>query len=271
MPVTVAVLTSQPSLLPCQLARLSAQVPLHLDTAHVSTVGIGSAVEDELLLRRYARAEAPRSLAEGAFGEPASALLYRAELLPASASAEDIGQPLRLGGWLFALSGHLQAWPAVQAWVEKELPPHLLTQLGARTLAACAFGLFHKGLRAFAALPAADSARVLLDAARALAERARAEGATHAARLALVASDGRSLVAARLGDVPLYFRLLEGSPECVRCQLQLTTRGREAAVRTHQQARAVVVAAPHVPGAHWLELRHGQALAVDPTLQPAVL
>ena len=94
MAVTVAVLTSHPSLLPCQLARLSSHV--HLAGDRFSTVGIGAASE-ELLLRRFAATDAPRSLADGAFGEPAGALLYRAELLHPSASAEDSGQPLRLG------------------------------------------------------------------------------------------------------------------------------------------------------------------------------
>jgi len=275
MAVTIAVLTSHPSLLPCQLARLSPQVHLHPELARISTVGIGFSSEEGLLLRRYAAAEAPRSLSEGAFGDPASALVYRAELLAASASAEDIGQPFRLGRWLFAESGQLEAWPAVQAWVEAELPPHLLTQVGARTLGAAAFGLFLKGMRALeradAGVHAPEAAGVLLQVGRALAQRAAAEGAAHAARLILVATDARCLLAARVGAEPLYFRLLEGSGECLRCQLAPSTRGREASVRTHQQARAVVLATTPVPGAHWLELPQGHALAVGSTLQPDVV
>jgi hypothetical protein len=275
MAVTVAVLTSHPSLLPCQLARLAAQVHLHPESARFSTVGIGSASEDALLLRRYAAAEAPRSLKDSVFGDPAGALVYRAELLQPSASAEDIGQPLRFQRWLFAQSGRLEAWPAVQAWVEAELPPHLLTQVGARTLGGAAFALFLKGMRALerseADVPAPESATLLLQVGRALAQRAAAEGAAHAARLLLLATDARCLLAARLGGLPVYFRLLEGNGECSRCQLSPSTRGREAAVRTHQQARAVVVATAPVPGAHWLELPEGHALAVGSTFQPEVV
>ena len=275
MAVTVAVLTSHPGLLPCQLVRLSPQVHLHPAASRFSTVGLGSAMDDVLLLRRYAAAEAPRSLADPAFSDPASALLYRAEQLSPSASAEDTGQPLRLGRWLFAQQGTLEAWPAVQAWVESELPPHLLTQVGVRTLGSAAFGLFLKGRRALeradAEVAPKDAARLLLQVARALAQKAAAEGAAHAARLLLVAADARGLVAARLGAVPVYFRLLEGSGVCSRCQLLPTTRGREAAVRAHEQARAVVVATSPEPGAHWLELKDGQALAVGPSLQPEVL
>ena len=205
MAVTVAVLTSHPSLLPCQLRRLATQVHLHPE--RVSTVGVGSAFDDTLLLRRYASAEAPRSFAEPVFGDPASALVLRGELLHPSASAEDTGQPLRLGRWLFAQDGHLEAWPAVQAWVEAELPPHLLTQVGARTLGAAAFGLFLKGMRALersdADVPAPEAARLLLQVARALAQRAAAEGAAHAARLLLLATDARCLLAARLGEFPV--------------------------------------------------------------------
>jgi hypothetical protein len=275
MAVTLAVLTSHPSLLPCQLARLAPQVHLRPEAARFATVGIGSASEDALLMRRYASAEAPRSLKDNVFGDPAAALVYRAELLQPSASAEDIGQPLRLGRWLFAQSGALEAWPAVQAWAEAELPPHLLTQVGTRTLGAAAFGLFLKGMRALerseADVPAPEAAKLLLQVGRALAHQAAAEGAAHAARLLLVATDGRCLLAARLGAPSLYFRLLEGSGECGRCQLSASTRGREAAVRTHQQARAVVVATAPVPGAHWLELPEGHALAVGQTLQPEVV
>jgi hypothetical protein len=275
MAVTVAVLTSHPSLLPCQLARLAPHVHLHPEGARYSTVGIGLASQDALLMRRYASAEAPRSLKDNVFGEHAGALLYRAELLHPSASAEDSGQPLRLGRWLFAQSGALEAWPAVQAWAEAELPPHLLTQLGARTLGAAAFGLFLKGMRALerseADAPAPEAAKLLLQVARTLAQKAAAEGAAHAARLLLVATDGRYLLAARLGASSLYFRLLEGSSACDRCQLAASTRGREAAVRTHQQARAVVVATAPVPGAHWLEVPEGHSLAVGPTLQPEVV
>jgi hypothetical protein len=273
MAITVAVLTSHPSLLPCQLARLSSQV--HLAGGRFSTVGIGAASEDALLLRRFAAAEAPRSLAEGAFGEPAGALLYRAELLHPSASAEDSGQPLRLGRWLFAQQGQLEAWPHVQAWVEAELPPHLLTQVGARTLGAAAFGLFQKGIRvlerADSDVPAPEAAHLLLQVARALAQKAAEEGAAHSARLLLVATDGRCLLAARLGGLPVFFRLLEGNGECTRCQLSPSTRGRDAAVRAHLQARAVVVATAHEPGAHWLELPEGHALAVGSALQPEVV
>ncbi len=277
MAVTVAVLTSHPELLPCQLVRLSPQVHLHPAAARFSTVGIGSAsaADEVLLLRRYTASDAPRTLAEPAFAEAAGALVYRAELLSPSASAEDTGQPLRLGRWLFAQQGALEAWPQVQAWVEGELPPYLLTQVGARTLAAAAFALFLKGLRALeraeGEVGAADAAQLLLQVARALAQRAAAEGAAHAARLLLLATDARWLVAARLGAVGVHFRLLEGSPECSRCELGPGTRGREAAVRAHEQSRAVVVATAPEPGAHWLELKDGQALAVGPSLQPEVL
>ncbi len=96
---------------------------LRLDAVRHSTVGVGSAVEEELLLRRYAAADAPQTLADAAFADPAAALLYRAELLSPSASAEDTGQPLRFLGWMFAQDGQLEAWPKVQAWVEAELPP----------------------------------------------------------------------------------------------------------------------------------------------------
>jgi hypothetical protein len=275
MAVTVAVLTSQPSLLPCQLVRLTGQVHLHPDTERISTVGVGSVSDDTLLLRRYAAAEAPASLGDAAFDDAATALLFREEYLRPSVSAEESGQPLRFGRWLFAQDGSLEAWPSVQAWVEALLPPHLLTQVGARTPGAAAFALFLKGMRALertdADVAAPDAALALLDVARTLAQKAAAEGAAHAARLLLLATDGRALLAARLGALSVSFRLLEGSAECGRCQLTASTRGREEAVRAHLHARAVVVATAPVEGAPWLELKDGHALAVGPSLQPQLL
>ncbi|HXX32744.1 MAG TPA: class II glutamine amidotransferase [Myxococcaceae bacterium] len=275
MSVTVAVLTSHPSLLRCQLARLASQVHLRPDQARVSTIGVGTIAEGAVLLRRYAAAEGPRSLGDATLSDPADALVYRAEMLHPSASVEDAGQPLRFQRWLFAQSGELEAWPRVLAWVESELPPHLLPQVGARTPAGAALALFLKGLRSLAPagaeIDAASAARLLAQVGRALAHRAASEGAAHAARLLLVATDARMLVATRLGASPLHFRLLEGSAECARCGLGPRTRGRDEVVRAHRQARAVVVATTPVPGAHWLELEDGQALAVGPSLQPEVV
>jgi hypothetical protein len=275
MAVTFAVLTSHPSLLPCQLERLAPQVHLQREVSRFSTVGAGWASEGTLLLRRYAPAEAPSSLADAAFAEPAAALVYRAELLHPSASAEDTGQPLRSGRWLFAQAGSLEAWPRVQAWAEAELPPHLLTQVGARTLGAAAFALFLKGMRALerteADVPTREAARLLLQVARVLAQTAAAEGAAHAARLLLLATDGRCLLAARLGELSVCFRLLEGSADCARCQLSSSTRGRDETRRAHLGARAVAVATQPEPSAHWLELKDGRALSVGPPLQPEVV
>jgi len=275
MSVTVAVLTSHPSLLPCQLARLGSQIHLRPDQARVSTIGVGTISEGAVLLRRYAGAEGPRSLDDASLAGPADALVYRAEMLLPSASAEEAGQPLRFQGWLFAQSGELEAWPRVQAWVESELPAHLLPQASARTPAEAALMLFLRGMRALVPagteVDATSAARLLAEVGRALAHRAASEGAAHSARLLLVATDARVLVAARLGDTPLYFRLLEGTGECARCQLGPRTRGREEVVRAHRQARAVVVATNPVPGAHWLALDDGQALAVGTSLQPEVV
>jgi len=275
MSVTVAVLTSHPSLLPCQLARLAPQIHLRPDQARVSTIGVGTISEGDVLLRRYAAAEGPRSLDDASLVDPADALVYRAEMLQPSASVEESGQPLRFQGWLFAQSGELEAWPRVQAWVESELPAQLFPQVSTRTPAEAALMLFLRGMRALAPAGAevapTPAARVLAEVGRELARRSASEGAAHSARILLVATDAKMLIATRLGANPLYFRLLEGTGECTRCQLGPRTRGREEVVRAHRQARAVVVATNPVPGAHWLALDDGQALAVGKSLQPEVL
>ena len=179
-------------------------------------------------------------------------------------------QPLRFGSWLFSCEGELEAFPRVQAWVETELPPHLLRAVGSRTVASSAFALFLASLRSTdpdRALGARDGARRLAQVGRVLALRSAAEGAARAASLLLLATDGRVLLAARVGDVPTQVALLEGTASCVRCGIQGQSK-MDIQVRGHLRARAVAVTSfPLAPGTHWLSVPDGGALGVGPTLE----
>ena len=179
-------------------------------------------------------------------------------------------QPLRFGSWLFSTEGDLESFPRVQAWVESELPPHLMRAVGTRTVASSAFALFLASLRSTdpdRPLAPRDGARRLAQVARALAVRAAAEGAARSARLLLLATDGQVLLAARVGDVAARVALLEGTASCVRCGIQAGTK-MDVQVRGHLRARAVAVTTfPLTAGTHWLELSDGGALGVGPTLE----
>src|SRR5262249_38853367 len=249
---TLGILTSHPDLLGCQLVRLDAQVQLAGGAHPTTTVGLGTLTGGEALLRRWATRIAPHRLAA-----PASALLYCAQALgPAAPMDEDV-QPLRFGSWLFSTEGELESFPRVQAWVESELPPHLLRAVGTRTVASSAFALFLASLRTTdpdRPLAARDGARRLAQVGRVLALRAATEGAARSARLLLLATDGQVLLAARVGDVPARVALLEGTASCVRCGIQSGTK-MDVQVRGHLRARAVAVTSLALTaGTHWLEL-----------------
>jgi len=271
---TLGILTSHPDLLGCQLLRLDAQVQLGMGTHSTTLVGLGTVAAGETLLRRWAARVAPRSLSHPELGGPATALLYRAQTLGPGASLDDDVQPLRYGPWLFSCEGDLEAFPRVQAWLDSELPPHLLRGVGSRTPAAASFALFLSALPApdgNRPLSARDGARMLGQAARVLAQRSAAEGAARSARLLLLATDGRVLLAARTGDVPAQVLLLEGEGRCPRCGLDEHSKGR-ALIRAHQRSRAVVVTSvPLGPGAHWLPITDGGALGVGPSLELELL
>ena len=107
--------------------------------------------------------------------------------------------------------------------------------------------------------------------ARVLARRSASEGAARAARLLLLATDGRVLLAARSGDLPAHLRLLEGEGTCLRCGLAEHSNARSL-TRAHLRARAVAVTSvPLATGAHWLPLPDGGALGVGPSLEPELL
>jgi hypothetical protein len=181
---------------------------------------------------------------------------------------------LRHGSWLFTCEGDLEAFPRVQAWLDAELPPHLLRAVGTRSVAAASFSLFLAALPApdqNRPLAARDGARMLGQVARVLSQRSAAEGAARAARLLLMVTDGRVLLAARSGDVPVQMRLLEGEGRCRRCAIDEQSKSRSL-VRAHLRSRSVVVTSvPLGPGAHWLPLPDGGAVGVGPSLEPELL
>jgi glutamine amidotransferase len=268
------ILTSHPDLLACQLLRLDAQVQLGISTHPTTLVGLGAVSAGEALLRRWAARVAPRTLADKELAAPASALLYTAQALGPGASLDEDVQPLRHGSWIFTCEGELEEFPRVQAWLDAELPPHLVRAVGTRSVASASFALFLGALPPLdqnRPLAARDGARMLGQVARVLAQRSAAEGAARAARLFLMATDGRVLLAARTGDLPAQIRLLEGEARCRLHGLDEQSKSR-ALVRAHLRSRSVAVtSAPLGPGAHWIPLPDGGALGVGPSLEPELL
>src|SRR6478735_4211823 len=108
MSVVLAVLTSDPNLLKCELARLEGQVVLQAEPK-ANAVGVGAYEDGEVLLRRLS---SDAGLTVGSLAPPheSGALLFHAGRLPVGLSLEDNTQPFRSRGWLFAHQGALNGF-----------------------------------------------------------------------------------------------------------------------------------------------------------------
>jgi glutamine amidotransferase len=270
MSVVLAVLTSDPNLLKCELARLEGQVDLHAEP-RANAVGVGAYADGEVLLRRLST---DMGLTVGSLAPPheSGALLFHAGRLPVGQSLEDNTQPFRSRAWLFAHQGALNAFEQLRDSLLEQLPEFLRWQVQGTLDSEVAFAHFLKQLRDMGRmedprLEAELAGRLLADTARELERQAAQAGAARTSTLNFVATNGRILLAARSGASPLYYTRLEGTDRCEVCGLTPATPEMQPAVMAHRRQRAVVVASHVKRTQGWVELAHGTALAVSGELQ----
>lgn len=265
--VAFGVLTSDPNLLPCELERLNSEVPLGAGPR--AAAGLGWYAHDSLLLRRCEPGEGPRDLKALASPPFASeALLYHATTLPTGASLDESTQPFRSRRWLFAQTGSVEAFPEVKRALLDELPDFLRRAIVGSTQGEHAFVAFRSVLRAAGrtddrGLDGETAAGLLGQTMKHLQELSSRVGAARVSSFALWATNQRLLLAARSGEAPLFYQLLEGSDQCARCGLPSAAPKSEALMRAHRRRKTLVVATHVVPSARWLELPRGHALAMD--------
>jgi glutamine amidotransferase len=270
MSVVFAVLTSDPNLLKCELARLEGQVTLQAEPK-ANAVGMGAYEDGEVLLRRLS---SDAGLTVGSLAPPheSGALLFHAGRLPLGLSLEDNTQPFRSRAWLFAHQGALNGFEQLRASLLEELPDFLRWQVKGATDSEVAFMHFLKHLRekGRAEDPRHEeevAGRLLAETARELEQRAAQAGAARTSTLNFVATNGRILVATRSGAVPLYYTRLEGTDRCEVCGITPKTPETQPTVIAHRRHRAVVVASHVKRTQGWVELAQGTALAVSEELQ----
>jgi hypothetical protein len=265
MSVAFALLTSDANLLGCELARLEGRVSLDgQGRSHVA--GAGWYAQESVLLRRFPLDAAPRSTLElGNESAISEALLYASAAVDPTRPVEESAQPLRFRNWLFAQGGAVPDFARFRSSLLAMVPEFLRRQLVGDTPAEATFALFLKLLREAGrtdepSLDAALAAQLLSRTVRAVQQLGTEAGASRPATLTLLATNGRVLVAARSGDEPLYYALLEGSGECTRCGLD----GRQAELlRAHRRRRTVAIASHPLDPTGWIELPAATALAVD--------
>lgn len=274
MSKVLALFTSDPNLIRCELDRLKEHVALDKGGAS-NAVGMGSYAQDEVLLQRHPSDVDPKQLSEVWSGPESDAFIYHARTLPVGLSLEENTQPFRFRRWLFAHLGQLNGFSAMRTKLLSSLPEFLRRQIRGDTDSEAIFALFLKQLRDTGRtedphLEGGLAAQLLGKTVRALEQMATESGVTGRSVLSFVATNGRLLAATRYGPEPLYYTLLEGVDRCERCGIGASTPDTQPLVREHRRRRTVVIAS-HVAKNGWIELPNGSALAVDRSLNVQTL
>lgn len=270
MAVAFAVFTSDPNLLACELRRLSEQVAL-VNGERSNAVGVGHYTSDEVLLQRYRFDGLPREVWKLIPQPESEALVYHAQHLRPGRSLEESTQPHRFRRWLFCHVGAINEFSKVRALLHAELPDYLQRHLQGDSEGEAAFALFLKHLRDAGRmddpmLDAISAARVLGQSATRLQALASEAGAARTSRVDLISTNRTMLLAARSGDDPLYYRLLEGMGRCDRCGVTESSREIDPKVLAHRRVRTVAVATTLAKPAGWLEIHKATVLAADRNL-----
>jgi glutamine amidotransferase len=188
---------------------------------------------------------------------------------------EDSAQPFRFRQWLFAAAGTLERGDQVRERLREELPEFLAAAVRGPTWEEAAFARYLAELRDIGRIedPQLDNttaAARLGSCAKAIEQISGGAGVTNRPGFALVASNGRVVVATRRGAQGLSYALLEGSGVCARHELTARTSDAEPLVRDHRRRRSVVVASGVPAGDGWVALPDGATLAVDRRLSVTI-
>lgn len=254
----LALLGNDPTQLSCQLHRLRDQVLL----GDWDALGLGHYADDAALVAKRPGDVGPHDVAALTDG------LHSPALLAVARGAgfrfdEDATDPFRFRNWLFAMDGAMEGFADAREKLLAELPDLIRRQLRSPTDREHVFALFLRHLRERGRLddpnaPAPDVARCLGDAVRDVDRLERELGRPRPSELALVATNGRILVAARRGR-PLFYMLQEGAGRCGRCGVEGDEDLRAAA---HRRAKAVVLASEPKASSGFLEVPDGSVVAV---------
>lgn len=268
MSQVLALITSDAALLRCELDRVRSRFPF----ADGSVVGVGGWQDGQVVQRRYGLG-APSVEAWEAPDSEVVMLASRA--LGVGQGIEDSAQPFRFRQWLFAAAGTLERGNEVRERLREELPEFLAAAVRGPTWEEAAFARFLAELRDIgriedAGLDSATAAARLGSCAKAIEQVSGGAGVTTRPGFALVASNGRVVVATRRGAQTLSYALLEGRADCERHELTTRSSDAEPLVRDHRRRRSVVVASGVPAGDGWVALPDGATLAIDRRLSVTI-
>ncbi len=270
MPRFVAISTSNASLVRCELDRVRPHVELDDDDL---VVGVGAYAETVVLHRSYGPS-IPRA---GLWEAPDSdSVVLAAAKLAVGQPVETSAQPFRFRQWLFGHAGTIDQPERVRERLISHLPEFLGRSVRGVTLSEAIFATFLSELRLLGRmedmlLEAPIAAQVLQRTGRIVEQASADEGGTAKSHLAMVATNGHVLVAARRGNQALAYSLLEGEPTCHRHGLTSASNDKEPLVRDHRRRKSVVLATHPLRMDTWVAVPDGGAVAVDRRLQIQLL
>jgi glutamine amidotransferase len=275
MGALVAIIQSDPNLLPCQVARLDAHVSLQDGERLPDAYGFGHYGGGSVLLgKRPIGAQRALGLSDLAGGITAEAILAHARYATVGKSKDENTHPFRFRRWLFAHDGTVEAFDRVRPLLLEGLPDFLRRNIMGDTDSEYLFMWFLKVLRDEGRMDELDleaqtAARALAATVRQVEEWCRAAGAQRPSRLGLVATNGRIMVATRRGG-PLHYALLEGIVPCPVHGIDLRTPESDPRVRPHRVVKAVAFASRLRSPNGFIEVPEGSVVAVSRGLQVQV-
>jgi predicted glutamine amidotransferase len=270
----LALYTSNPNLLRCELHRLKDQVlRFEPQTSGTSVVGMGSYEQDEVLLQEYSAAQARAPLSELWRGGASDVVLFHATEVPVGAQLEQYAQPFRFRRWMFCHLGGIPEYSKFRLKLLSALPEMLQRQFSAESESQGAFALFLKNARDLGRvddpeLPAAVVAEALRRTTRQWHAYAVEAGAVRTSGIGLFVTNGPVLAVSRFGPLSLLYSLLEGAGHCELCGISPQTSEVHPLLTAHRKQRSVGVASQVAKGATgWLQMPEDSVLTVDKTLR----
>jgi predicted glutamine amidotransferase len=189
-------------------------------------------------------------------------------------AAED-ADPFRFRSWLFASLGEVIGFDKVRAQLLDSVPAFLLRNIRGQSASEHLFHLFlaflHDGGQLEHAAAPLDAVRRALEESVALLDRRLTESHLPPARLALLASNGRCLVAFTSGP-RLAFLEIAGIAECAVCTQRAEIEN-DHRVTSHNDLRAVVIEADGHASARagWQTVPPGHTLLVELGRTPRIV
>jgi len=258
----LALLGNDPTLLHCQLHRVRDQVHL----GEWDALGLGYTTDDAVLVAKRPGDVGTHDVAQLARGIHSPALLAMAQDAGFRFD-EDATDPFRYRQWLFAMDGRMEGFDDAREKVLASLSALVQRGIRGATDREHVFGLFLQALKDRGRLddanaPAPDVARCLAEAVRKVDAIERELGRPRQSPMAMVATNGRLLVAVRRGR-PLFYMLQEGAGTCEPCEM---TGPDDPRAKAHRRGKAVVLATEPDRDAGFIEVPESSTVAVGRSL-----